>query len=449
MSDTRGSSTLVDDSPLPRPRPGVHPGVSLRARQTAWVTTNLVVVLYLARLRLPIDGPSVPLILPIEIVSFAFALRTGLLVVNPRRTAHVGFALCIAALCALIGVYRAQEVSIPSLAYLFALYALFSASLTRPRESDDPASSLDLPGVAECFVRTVKPLALLGIAQMVMQFAGWSYNDPFSLLPSSFLLDGYNTTYPIVYNSDIMKANGFFALEPSFFSQACALGALACLVSRPTSRLWPVIFIVATLCAVSGTGILLLIVGTVLYAFSTQLHAAFVATVGAIIVALLLLSPFSGAFSSRLDETHQATGSAHLRFVEPYVDLVGRTPGEDSAASVLLGHGPGTADAVSNAPGAQAPVFAKLFYEYGALGLIVFGSAVLAFILPGSLRPWRLTLLFFFACLSSSLLQPFTVLLVCLLVGICAERGWSTTRCDSPVPSDLADAVRQRVGSQS
>ena len=115
------------------------------------------------------------------------------------------------------------------------------------------------------FVRAMVAFALLGAGQMVAQLLlGWPYTDYLQRWIGAGWLDlTFNTENPLSYNNPLVKANAFVFLEPSFLCQYCALALIVALLIRAPA--WQQLALGLGMAAtLSGTGILLMIFGTVL-----------------------------------------------------------------------------------------------------------------------------------------------------------------------------------------
>lgn len=364
-------------------------------------------VVLLQRFAVPFGNGQLPLVLPLVLVLLAWSLQRGVLVQEPLRLQLCLVALTWCAGMAAVASWRGLDWSPLSIIYLVLTYLPFALRL---RQADRGAFEDGL----RFFLALMTVAAVVGIAQIGTQLIGWEYRDLFSVLPESFVLQGYNTSYPVVYGSSIFKANGTWFLEPSFYSQFLGLAIVVHLhLRRRSVALY--LYVVALVAAISGTGILLVIAGTLALAASRldkhflRLMAMLVA--GGVAVAL---SPVGSIFASRLEESASGRRSAEGRFSAPYELTASRL--SDDAIAVLSGKGPGAAERLSRQVEEESgltavfPVVPKLALEYGLPAVALF----LWFVLTSTLvsapsLPLSVSVLVMYLTLSGSLLQPVTV----------------------------------------
>lgn len=284
------------------------------------------------------------------------------------------------------------------------------------------------------FVRLMVGVAAVGVLQLGAQLAGvWQWDDLLaSLVGEGLLVQNFNDSNPLFYDSPVYKSTAFVMLEPSFLSQYCAVAIIIGVVLRV--RAWQLIVLIAGLAsAVSGTGIVLLLVGALLVLIRsprTLRPSYFVA--GGIAVVLVLLSPVAGLLLERTGETTQPGTSGYQRFVAPYEETLEGL--QEDPGRYLLGAGAGGAERLLDSTRAgqlgQAVTYTtvpKLVFEYGVLA----GGLFVMFIVVSMVDrvPWRVvpgTLLFMTFVLSGALLQAHTAYLAWLLTAFWAG--------DDPVP---------------
>ncbi|MBX6389008.1 MAG: hypothetical protein IRZ08_08415 [Frankia sp.] len=407
------------------PTPQTAPADADAERATLRVLTVLLFCeIFLQRIAVPVGGSQVPVILPIVFAgAVLLAARRQLRTHLVRTRAYlVAMALCCAS--AFVAFTSGERnVSMNSVMLLVVTYAPFCLGLATGQ-----ARAL-LPRLLDRFVVMTTVLACLAIGQFLLQLAGWRYTDVLGdLVPPDFVMQNFNTTYPVQYGSPLYKSNAFICLEPSFTSQFLAVG-LVVAVLRST-RWWRIpLYLLAILSTVSGTGVLLLGVAGVLLAVHKGLKFTLTAVaVVALVVVGLLLTPAGEIFASRATETSSSQSSGSLRFVQPYTRMYDEMSSHPSKA--MLGHGPGWSDRDAAEYLAERllplnyALLPKLLLEYGLIAgvsFLVFLAAAFArgspsFVLSG-------TLLFFYAVLSSSLLSPVVVYLpMLLLTWFCEDR---------------------------
>jgi hypothetical protein len=206
-------------------------------------------------------------------------------------------------------------------------------------------------------------------------------------------------------------------------SQYCAIAVLIGLTLRV--RAWKLLVLVAGLAsAVSGTGVILLLIGLVLQLLrAPRVIRPTYAVAGALALALVLVSPVASYLLNRTGEVSQQQSSGYSRFIAPYEQA--NKGLEKEPERYLVGGGPGSVDRVlpSNRTGAGTVVLygviPKLTFEYG----IVAGGLFLIFLVVGMVdgAPFRvlpgafLVMTFF---LSGGLLQPQTAYLAWVFTGL-------------------------------
>jgi len=201
------------------------------------------------------------------------------------------------------------------------------------------------------------------------------------------------------------KSNGFFFREPSTCSQYLAL-ALICELAmrrrqvRKLSMLRLGTLGLAVLVTYSGTGLATLFVGLMFpLGLRTSMRMGGL-LLGALLVYLVFGSMLNLTFTAnRIDEFSNPGTSAYSRFVAPYYFIKANL--DTFSIEFLIGHGPGS---ITRAAEHRAlfenadPTWAKLFFEYGAIG----ASALIGLILFSNIRsraPAELTAAFCFGWL--------------------------------------------------
>lgn len=271
-------------------------------------------------------------------------------------------------------------------------------------------------------------ISAIAIVQILAQLLlGWTFVDYWlTLVPHSLTVQGYQEPYPIYYGASLIRSDGLFPLEPSFCSQLAGLGILIQLVLGERRRRI-LIFALAMVTTVSGTGLLLLAAG-----LATQMvrrgprWSARVLAVAAIAIGVAALTPPGQAAIGRITEFNSRESSGNGRFIAPYQRMYDQLGG--GLQDVFVGTGPGSADrqakeiiAETNQP-AIAPVVPKLVIEYGVLAALIFIIALLVFICGRPLSPTlAASMVMFHFVLSATLLDAQQVYEIWLLVSIFAR----------------------------
>lgn len=396
-----------------------------RSRGFLRLTGGLLVFLVVGqRLAIPAAGSAIPMTLVATYIVIVALLLQGFAGFDRLKTALFIGAMTACLAAAYLATWTGTPVSLLSLLLLLAVQAPWTL------RSSTPFGTLYLP-LAILFVRLMVVFAALGIVQMALQLSGaWRYQDVLlNWLPANLLLPDFNVSNPVQYGSDLVKANAFVFLEPSFFSQFCALALIIAILFRtPAWQL--VVLTVGLISALSGTGLLLAFVGGVLLLVRSPRSirpSYFLAVVIGVVV--VTATPASELLLSRASEPTQAGSSGSLRFVQPYAEVAEGLAEDDRR--YLVGAGAGSSERLltSTREGAgQAVVYTiapKLVFEYGMIAGSLFGAFIAFSVLwrpPMPVVP--VTVLFTIFFLSGSLLQPHTVILAWLLTGFFADPSW-------------------------
>jgi hypothetical protein len=340
----------------------------------------------------------------------AVAGLAGALVLSLERCLLYGLCMAVA-LASLLA--NEQQASFSSFALLGAMYLPFvfvlrDGALARNDAGWIYARFLDICGIC----------AVVGVAQFALQLvihARWLF-DYSPYIPAPLRVTGIFN--PVISIGSLNKANGFFFREPSGFSYLMALGLIAELVS--SKRPWRLAIMgLALLLTYSGTGILALLLASLHpFGVKTALRLAGVVLLGALVFWLLgdtlNLSFTLGRINEFSAESSQSSG--YIRYIAP-ARLVGETIGS-SAFSAWLGHGPGTIFHTLRSYEFHDPTWAKLLFEYGALGFVAFLGLFLITLrrrqLPIQLRA---ALLWGWLIMGGHLLSPEQNFLTLVLVG--------------------------------
>lgn len=392
-----------------------HTNHSLRASKDANLPDSalawlLILVLLTQRLAVPFGAAQIPLALFFFYASMVVGFWSGRLMVESKRA--ILFLLGLA-LITLSYILNGAAGSILSYVYLFVLYIPFVAVLRK----DEVSARL-----ASAFMRVMVFASIFGIAQFLYQkILGGVYADPWERLPTSYLLAGYNTTYPIYPGSEVLKSNGILFLEPSFFSQYAALALIMELIGKRRIH-FLALFGAGMLSAFSGTGFLVLLVASPFF-FTKNIRLLLIVAFGAIVIYGFGGSQFGEALFSRGAEFSSRNSSGYARFISPYLAML-ETATFDFR-SFLIGNGPGAASLADVSELVNYPVLPKIAIEYGVIcgGLfaILIGSTFFSEKIPLEVRGANAAIYF---ALSGALLQPFTVFLAYWgCCAICARRS--------------------------
>jgi hypothetical protein len=342
-------------------------GLTLPAWQTRLIVfTPIVGMTLLAKFGFPpLANAGIGVLYPITFVVMAYGFITSQLHFEPRRLA---FFLTMLATLGLMQVMRTDSFSTTSFLMLTALTCTYV--FTTRTNAVTSADALRF------FCNLTTLIAILGILQFVVQFAG---NDNLTfpieaLLPDAFRTHGYNNVSPLYYGSPLYRSTAFVMLEPSVFSQICAIGLLAELYGR-SRYLRLALYVVAMIVAYSGTGMVILAVGLPMFVLLYRRWELVTRGIALVVVVLLLAEPLNlTVITNRFDEFGNTGSSGFARFVgwqDLFSDRLWPSP-----VAALFGHGAGSFE--SSAVGYQAAqmAFTKILFEFGILGGIVYFSYV-------------------------------------------------------------------------
>jgi hypothetical protein len=335
----------------------------------------------------------------------------GTLVISTSRAA---LFLCAVGLALTSAMLNEDRSSFGSLLLLVVVYVPFLFVLKQ-----ESLAERDADWMIQQFLNLTFFCACLGIAQFFAQFAihgEWLF-DYTVLIPTALRGGGvFNTVIPV---GSFNKSNGFFFREPSGFSFMMGLALIAESVTRKrVPRI--ACYALALLLTYSGTGILTLLIGAVYpLGRKTLVRLGIVAAVGGVIFALfddtLNLSYTFGRLGEFSADSSRSSG--YIRYIAP-----GRLLGEMFTSepwTAFVGHGPGTISRVVREYEFHDPTWAKLLFEYGALGFVLFVMLFVAMLRrPGIPIQLRATLFWAWLITGGHLLSPEQNYLSLALVGL-------------------------------
>jgi hypothetical protein len=391
------------------------PDDSSRPRLRALELVFLAIVL-LQRFAIPVEPSYVSPILVVVLMFCIYALRSRMITVDRHRFGAFGCAAAAVLMSTALVSAGGGTISMTSVGLLCVAYAPYVFRL-RDQLAESYERFLDFVGT------TLYALAIVATAQILLQLFGlWTYTDILAaVVPEQFLVQGYVTSYPIYYGSDIFKPNAIVLLEPSFCSQFVALGIL--LELRRRRRVLRLAVLACALVATfSGTGLILLAVGLGVMIFERGRRFALMSVAVSIpLVVLVALTPIGDVYAARASGQTAVTSSGNQRFVAPYLRYWESTQGP--AVDLLVGQGPGSTQEqaerlnVLAAVPAIEPAHTKLLVEYGLIGGGIFLAFLLySFIVGTRSRLLTVAVLFMFFVLGASLLQIQVIYLPWVLV---------------------------------
>jgi len=307
-----------------------------------FVVGILMACLFFQRFGLPIGEQALSSVGPAGLLLGAMGLLQGTLSFNRWRLAIYIFLLSWVLLG--LAVHAAWPIaygvppSTNSLLQYLVLTSFFTLSFTEAMDE------MEFFRLVNSFFSIV---ATAGILQFFAQYAGISIFSFEGIVPSLMLVEfGWNLQIPAGIGS-AYKANGFFLLEPSIFSQFMAIALIIEVLTFKRIR-YLGLFVAGLFLSFSGTGWIVLGafvigLGASLGLRGLALAAATSVLLGLALTAVVTLSPETGAaLAARTDEIFVPMTSGHMRFITPLwllSDVLERVP-----SAIVVGLGPGVSE---------------------------------------------------------------------------------------------------------
>lgn len=394
-------------------------------RTARWVASLFTASVLLQRISLP--GGVVPVLLPLVYLWVLYGVHTGILEVDRRR---LRLLLVAAGLTSAVALLQTRFVVGPLIS--LTSWGLFMAIWIPAAFRLVDRSRATVRTAFESCVRVGSYLAIATVVMMAVQVVGVRYVDYVaSVVPKTLLVQGYVITYPLTYLSPIYRGNAWIGLEPSTVSFQIGVCLVLAILLRSRARTMLVLF-AGLACTVSGSGILIVVVGVLVmlfYPIRRQL-LAYTVTAGAAVI-VVWLTPVGQQEASRVTEVTFSGSSTSLRAIQPYRFLWPQWSTDPMV--VLLGRGAGASQKLmeqTGIAGLLVPSPIKVFFDYG----VVAGAALAAYLLfcyvGGPSRALAIALL-----LSSWLLQPGTTTLVLALPTMLFVTWWAP-RVGRPIEAD-------------
>lgn len=168
----------------------------------------LITLIFGMRLALTVGAMKIPLIfcmgLPIILILFFY----NRLIIDPKKFILIVISLVFILISSLWAMFAGNDFSFTSLFYLLAFYLPIIFIY-----KDNSSFTFLLSSYQFC----IMIIAVIGIVQFMLQVVGFQFLDPLEYVPPQFMMENYNTHNPLYYGARIIKSNGIFLLEPSFF----------------------------------------------------------------------------------------------------------------------------------------------------------------------------------------------------------------------------------------
>lgn len=405
----------------------ITPPTMQERRSARWVAGLFLLIVLLQRFSVP-GLPEVALLIPVIILWVVLALIRQVVVLDQSRLTWWLAAAFLTSAAMLIQDrwVPGAEISITAWGLIFAVWLPFTVRLAHRGAAGYLAMLRYVSAIAAT-------LAAGAVVMVGTQLLGVPYRDWFAERVPEFLqLGGFVLSYPIVYGSEIFKANAWIGLEPSMVSVQIGLGLLAAIFVR--ARIVVVVLLLLGLIAtVSGSGIVMVAVGLTVMLFH-RCRALLLRYAGLALITVVAstFTPFGQLLLNRSTEFQSSGSSASLRALEPYSVLYPRWIGELSG--VIFGYGPGSSQRVvneTNILGLLVPTPAKIFFEYGLIAGLILAAFMLMCYWGSPSRTFGISLL-----VSLIVLQPGTTTVVIVAPLLVLVTLWSP-RTGQPIENLL------------
>jgi hypothetical protein len=359
---------------VPKPAARTAPRAHRSWGRLALQYTPILAVALLAKVAVPPFGKiGLGIDLPILLSAMLIGLCTGSFQVHVTR-----LLLYLLTLGWLGGsqLLLDNPFSPSSIAFLAVLFLPLTLQLRPAKRSplEDPPAEDSLSGALRVMAGLAAIFAALGVVQYTLQYAiGAKLAFPIEhFLPEAFITQKYNHLIPLRDGGTILKANGVFFLEPSFYSQFIGLG-LVLELSQRTRPLRIALLIAGLAVAYSGTGIVVAAVGIAGLVIVKRRWDVIVFVTLAVLAALLLSDVLQlDRVFNRIAEFQSTRSSASARFVA-WIDMLRQHWWLDGVRA-LFGAGAGSFSsyAVTARLATAEMSFSKMLFEYGIVGASLF-----------------------------------------------------------------------------
>lgn len=349
--------------------PAVEQNATDRRLSRLYVHIALAACLVFQRFGIMMGGSALFVSLPVFAMLLVVMLATGHATLRPMATILYVIFASLALISCLIAI------ALPDVRFGISLASLAAVLLTYSLAIFGPSRRFDQTVTAELFLLYMRVIAVLGIVQWVIQFAGLRLFSFILAIPAlrPILVEHQFNFDPLMhYGSTIRRSNGLILLEPSIFSQLLIFAIVVDYFVRGRSR-WLPLYLVAYVVTFSGTGALALALALPFYACLsvrnfTRMAGFTAAGIVAIALAAVAVPDQFASFTSRSNEIQYSGSSGYARFIGPFIpvaDLLHET-------RALIGYGPGATERYDYHVEGTGNSVAKLLIDYGVTGLLAF-----------------------------------------------------------------------------
>jgi hypothetical protein len=205
---------------------------------------------YFSKIGIPgLGSLALTFAIPSIYLAMFFGMLSGRFIVDRIR---FQLFVVMAVFLGMLQVFFVDNFSFPSILYLYVIHLPYIFSMRTGGGSTFLSRKI--------IRQTATIIAICGLLQYGLQYVigpVWAFPIE-SFSPPSMKIEGFNTNGWIEYGSEILRANGVFMLEPSFFSQLLAVGIIAELCYGSISFKRVILYIAGIIVSYSGTGIMML-----------------------------------------------------------------------------------------------------------------------------------------------------------------------------------------------
>jgi hypothetical protein len=345
----------------------------------------LIVVLSIVTFRIVIPTALGPIPVSILVTSFYLLnlIRCKYLSINKTRLFLFTFFFIIVAISNLVNIKSVGS----SLASGLLLFSLWIFSIFEKKKPSEDQGAIQL--LQHKYLKVILFSSYFAIIQGTFGLFFQIWVDPVSLIPKQFQLDGFNTTYAMVFGTNWNRANGGIFPEPSYYSLFAGL-ALVFLYSRNvySTLKYPNLMATAISLGILFSGAIsalmflpIIIIQIIMILLVSKDRRKKYTVYSILVIPIFVLSvpnvrdEFLRKLSSNLLATNSDSSLA-ARISRPYsywLDAVSSSP--------LLGYGSGTAADILRSYSnylVNTPSIVKISLDYGMLGLFVFSMILIS-----------------------------------------------------------------------
>ncbi|GJE09150.1 hypothetical protein FOHLNKBM_0170 [Methylobacterium longum] len=333
-----------------------------------YIKVILISSIFFQKFSFPGTSGVIPLVLPILLLATLAGLWRGDLLIS--RTSVFLFSIFGGIGC--FSSIFCKENTISSLAYVVACQSVLVTSVRQDFKISD---------VFDFYCNSMFLVSVLAVIQYFSQFV---INREYSFfldynLPQEIYLKGFNNLNPLDWDSPIIKSNGVFFPEPSIFNQFLSLAVFFEIIKRQRP-LYLLCYLMGLLVSYSGTGVVMLFIVLPIYLIFRASFKSFIYCTALLVFVTIFLQFIDSEFlTKRVTEVFLPNTSAHARFIAIFWVIERQL--DFGVFPTFFGVGPGQIIPQDVFAPFQItdPTWGKIFFEYGALGFIIYIFYFLSF----------------------------------------------------------------------